>query len=109
MIIYNLTDIAPSFDKGRRAAPVKVMGRVIEPGKSIELPDGMKIRCPGLIQQGRISVDSIPPWYEKSRAKLQKAATAKVSPTLDKRVKSAPIVDEDKPKPIPRSEVVEEE
>ena len=92
MIIYNLTDVAPFSDEGRTPTKLKVMGRVIAPGKSVEMLDGTKMMCPGFVQRGMISVDSLPPWYQAAKEERRHAENVKVESALDARLSRAPKV-----------------
>lgn len=66
MIIYNLTDRTPPWEKVRRTAQgLKLFGVVIPPGSFMEFKDFPLRAVTGLINSHTISVDNIPDWYQR--------------------------------------------
>ena len=70
MIIYNLTDKKPPWERSERTPnKVKIRGVTILPGHSKELSDFPLRQVTGLINAHTISVDSVPRWYQEAKAK----------------------------------------
>jgi len=66
MIVYNLTDRTPPWEKtSRTAQPVKLFGRLIPAGEFMEFSTFPLRAVTGLIYSHVISVDNLPEWYQK--------------------------------------------
>lgn len=66
MIIYNLTDRTPPWEKTPRTPnKVKIRGVSLSPGESHEFSNFPLAQVSGLITGHKISVDGIPDWYQK--------------------------------------------
>jgi hypothetical protein len=66
MIVYNLTDRTPPWEKTPRTAqPVKLFGKLIPAGEFMEFSIFPLRAVTGLISSHTISVDNLPEWYQK--------------------------------------------
>jgi len=69
MIIYNLTDRTPPWEKKPRTPnKIKIRGVQILPGDQHEFSDFPLAQVSGHINAHRVSVDGIPDWYQKAEA-----------------------------------------
>lgn len=66
MIVYNLTDRTPPWERvPRTPQPVKLFGKMIPAGGFMEFSNFPLRAVTGLINSHTISVDTIPDWYQK--------------------------------------------
>ncbi len=66
MIIYNLTDRTPPWEKTPRTAQsMKLFGKLIPAGEFMEFSSFPLRAVTGLISSHTISVDNLPEWYQK--------------------------------------------
>ena len=81
MIVYNLTDRTPPWEKiPRTAQPVKLFGKLIPSGEFMEFSTFPLRAVTGLISSHTISVDNLPEWYQKigSDKRMMEARATKV-------------------------------
>jgi hypothetical protein len=82
MIIYNLTDRTPPWEKAARTAQsVKLFGKLIPAGGREEFPNFPLRTVTGLISSHTVSVDSLPDWYQKAGDALRQKEREKLLKT----------------------------
>ena len=80
MIIHNLTDRNVPYNQTRTPRKLRLRGKVIEPGQSVEFKDNVPLsEFAGWITSNMVSVDSLPPWYQEARAAEQDAKNSSMA------------------------------